>query len=286
MYNEVKVQVSTQDADDVTLVHLREFYRQSADIVIPVDNSKVYLPDHSWTETFAEGLRRASLSGASVLEVGVGSGINMAGLMLAARPPRDFIGLDIADDAVYASKHVAATHNIGARLIQSDLLDAVDDAALRRVDHIIGCIPQVPRHKGEMHDDRELSDYYEETGIKEDAFGLGLVARLLDQVAERAPHAPVTLNVAGRPGEARINEMFAERAMDHKQLHCRVVKQDAGTCLASLAEIETQTGQDFRFYGDAKGFESINAREAEARRVEGTPIFHKLYVIQAGLSLI
>lgn len=285
MYDTVSTQISKQDAADMTLVRLRDFYRQSADIVIPVDNSKVYLPDHSWTETFAEGLRRCPLLNSVVLEVGVGSGINMAGLMLAKRPPRDFIGLDIADDAVSASAQVAGNHRIRAHLLQSDLLSAVDDAALSRVDHIIGCIPQVPRHKGEMHDDRELSDYYEETGIKEDAFGLGLVARLLDQVVERAPNTVVTLNVAGRPGEARINEMFADRALDHKKLYCRVVKQDADTCLASLAEIEEQTGQDFCFYADEKGLESINAREAEARRVEGTAIYHKLYVIQAVLSL-
>ena len=285
MLNSLEVQSPAPQISDVTQVRLREFYKQSADIIIPTDNSKVYLPDHSWTETFAEGLQRCALTESSVLEVGVGSGINMAGLMLVPYPPRDFIGLDIADDAVSASRVVAKANRIGATLMQSDLLSNVGDSTLRGVDHIIGCIPQVPRHKGEMHDDRELSDYYEETGIKEDAFGLGLVARLLDQAADRAPQAQITLNVAGRPGEQRINELFADRAMRHRSLHCRVVKQDAGTCLASLAEIEEQTGMDFRFYADASGYEGINAREAEARRTAGIDIFHKLYVIQAQLSL-
>jgi methylase of polypeptide subunit release factors len=274
---------SEASSPNVTLVHLRDFYRRSADIIIPTDNTKVYLPDHAWTETFAEGLQKCGLADASVLEVGVGSGINMAGLMLVPHPPRSFIGTDIADDAVTASGQVSKANRIGATLLQSDLLGALDDKTLKGVDHIIGCIPQVPRHKGEMHEDRELSDYYEETGIKEDAFGLGLVARLLDQVAERAPHTTVTLNIAGRPGEERIRDLFADRSMEPRTLHCRVVRQDAGTCLASLAEIEEQTGQDFHFFKDAGGNQEINAREAEPLRSAGVPVYHNLYVLQARL---
>ena len=278
MYN-----TSTESKDSFVRIRLREFYTSAAGIIIPIDDSKVYLPERSWTKTFAEGLQKISLAGSCVLEVGVGSGINMAGLILGKTPPRDFIGTDIAHDAVSASAALAAEHSMQARLLQSDLLDGVDSKTLEQISDIVGCIPQVPRHKCEIATDREKSDYYEETGIKEDAFGLGLVARLLDQTIARAPQARVTLNIAGRPGAERITDLFADRSMNHEIIHRRVVQQDPTTSLASLAEIEQESGVDFHFYKDAEGKKEIGASEAEKLRADAVPIYHNLYVIQARL---
>ncbi len=269
--------------ENVVRIRLREFYTSAAAIIIPIDDSKVYLPERSWTKTFAEGLQKIDLAHSAVLEVGVGSGINMAGLILSKAPPREFIGTDIAHDAVSASAALAAQHGMSARLLQSDLLDGIDGATLTKISDIVGCIPQVPRHKCEIANDREKSDYYEETGIKEDAFGLGLVARLLDQSIARAPHVRVTLNIAGRPGAERITDLFADRSMSHEIIHRRVVQQDPTTCLASLAEIEQDSGIDFHFYKDAEGKKEIGATEAEKLRAGGVPIYHNLYVIQAKL---
>ncbi len=277
--------------EDVTQVRLRDFFHSSAQITIPVDNSKVFLPDTSWSRTFAAGLQEfekhtadgRGFEGSHVIEVGVGSGINMAGLMLHAAPPAHFIGTDIAPSAVAASASLAQAHDMNAALLQSDLLCAVPDRALQRADFIIGCIPQVPRHSGEITKERDLSDYYEETGIPEDAYGLGLIVRLLDQAKTRAPQAELVLNIAGRPGEDRLSPMFAQHGYKVSAVHTSVVRQDPGTCLDSLVEIEDRSGLRFHFFRDSQARHDINAHEAEALRVAGQPIYHNLHVLAARL---
>lgn len=278
-------------ASNLTQVPLRDFFQSAAQIIIPVDNSKVFLPDPSWSKTFAAGLQafenyRAGargFAGANVIEVGVGSGINMAGLMLQPAAPSHFIGTDIAHSAVSASADLAQAHGMKATLLQSDLLCAIPDRALQNTDYIIGCIPQVPRHSGEITDERDLSDYYEETGIPEDAYGLGLIARLLDQAKTRAPQAELVLNIAGRPGEDRLSPMFAQHGYQVSTIHTSVVRQDPGTCLDSLAEIEDKSGLRFHFFRDAQARHDISAREAEALRTTGQPIYHNLHVLAARL---
>ncbi len=272
------------NASTIVQVALRQFFDKARDIVIPVDNSKVFVPDPSWSTTFAAGLQKCDLAGAIVAEIGVGSGINMAGLMLAPNPPSRFLGADIAPSAVQASQWLADREGIEAKLFESDLLSAFDPRDLKSVDYIIGCIPQVPRHRGEIESERDLSDYYEETGIPEDAYGLGLIARLLDQSASLAPQASLILNVASRPGGERVKAMFDRHGFITKEIHSTVVQQDPTTCLKSLAEIEAKTRIDFHFYGDASAQERIQACEAEQRRQQGTPIFHKLYVLEAKLG--
>lgn len=272
-------------------VRLRDFFQSSAQITIPVDNSKVFLPDPSWSKTFAAGLQAfekhtadaRGFEGSHVIEVGVGSGINMAGLMLQADAPSYFIGTDIAPSAVAASATLAQAHGMNAFLLESDLLSAVPKRALERTDYIIGCIPQVPRHSGEITNERDLSDYYEETGIPEDAYGLGLIARLLDQAKTRAPQAELVLNIAGRPGEDRLSPMFAQHGYRVSTIHTSVVRQDPGTCLNSLAEIENKSGLRFHFFRDAEARHDINAHEAEALRTAGQPIYHNLHVLAARL---
>jgi methylase of polypeptide subunit release factors len=281
----------TLSAGNLTQVPLRDFFQSSAQIIIPVDNSKVFLPDPSWSKTFAAGLQafekhtanKRGFAGSHVIEVGVGSGINMAGLMLHPAPPSHFIGTDIAPSAVAASAGLAQAHGMNAALLQSDLLGSVPSRALERTDYIIGCIPQVPRHSGEITDERDLSDYYEETGIPEDAYGLGLIARLLDQAKTRAPQAELVLNIAGRPGEDRLSPMFAQHGYKVSAIHTSVVRQDPGTCLNSLAEIEDKSGLRFHFFRDTQARHEINAHEAEALRTAGQPIYHNLHVLAARL---
>lgn len=279
---ELYIQMS--DVSHIVDIPLRRFFANAADIIIPVDNDKVFVPDPSWSTTFAAGLQKCDLAGSIVAEIGVGSGINMAGLMLSPNRPGRFLGADIARSAVEASQWLAKREGIEATLLQSDLLCAFDKEDLKKVNCIIGCIPQVPMHQGEITSERALSDYYEETGIPEDAFGLGLIARLLDQSAKLAPQASLVLNIASRPGGERVQAMFDRHGFKTNVVHATVVQQDPTTCLKSLAEIEATTGIDFHFYGDADASERIQACEAEQRRQQYVPIFHKLYVLEAKLG--
>lgn len=269
---------------DVRCVSLRDFFKEAADVKIPVDNSKVFLPDRSWSMTFAKGLQAIDFSQSHVLEVGVGSGVNLAGLITCKKPPVSFIGTDLVMDAVSASAELAQGWGWNVRLIQSDLLDNLDGVTLSKITDIIACIPQVPVNANTLQSTRELSDYYPTTGIKEDIYGLGLLARLLDQVQERAPQASVTLNIAERPGKDRVDTLFADRGFNQEVVYQHRVRQDAGTSLASLAKIERETELPFHFYADPISKLEIGAGEAEKLRVQGKPIYHNLAVIRARLG--
>ncbi|PZQ49075.1 MAG: hypothetical protein DI551_00025 [Micavibrio aeruginosavorus] len=283
-YSPAPVSEPVQPAADLHKIRLRDFFAQSADVAINVDNTKVYLPDVSWTRTFAKGLQKVDFTATHIIEVGVGSGVNMAGLMLhPARKPQFFIGSDLAGAAVDASADLAVAHKMNAMLLESDLLSNIPAQELRRADYIIGCIPQVPLHHGDMRDERDLSDYYEETGIAEDKYGLGLVARLLDQAADVAPQATLVLNIAGRPGDSRLAPMFERHGYETQILYTNVVRQDPGTSLRSLVEIENDTSLNFHFFQDAKAQRDINAHAAEALRGLGKPVYHNLHVMSAKL---
>lgn len=269
---------------NIVKVPLRAFYAAAADIIIPVDDTKVFRPDKSWGGTFAIGLQKCDLAGAVVAEIGVGCGINMAGLMLSDNKPQSFTGADYAASAVEASRWLADREGIEAKILQSDLLKSFSDQALKRVDYIIACIPQVPRQPGEITNDRDHSDYYEERGVKEDEYGLGLIASLLDEAAIRAPQATLILNIANRPGGERIQAMFARHGYKTDIVYQAVVQQDPTTSLRSLAEIECRTGLDFHFYADPSAQVHIGAVAAETSRQAGQPVYHNLHVLAAKLG--
>ncbi len=269
---------------NIVKVPLRDFYAAAADIIIPVDNDKVFLPDASWGGTFATGLQKCDLAGSVVAEIGIGCGINMAGLMLSDKKPESFTGADYAPSAVEASRWLADREGIEAKILQSDLLKSFSDKALERVDYIIACIPQVPRQPGEITNDRDHSDYYEERGVEEDEYGLGLIASLLDEAACRAPQATLLLNIANRPGGERIQTMFARHGYETDIVHKAVVQQDPTTSLQSLAKIECRTGLDFHFYADPSAQRHIGAVAAETSRRAGQPVYHNLHVLAAKLG--
>ncbi len=273
-------------APQIVTLPLRRFFANAHDIEIEVDDSKVFVPDPAWSHAFAAGLQAVNFGGKRVAEVGVGSGVNMAGLVLCDRPVASFLGVDIANEAVAASQCLADKHGMNVVLRQSDLIKAVTNKELAGLEEIIGCIPQVPVHPGDIHTAREFSDYYEETGIKEDAYGLGLIAQLLDQVKERAPHAAVTLNIGGRPSMDRIAALYADRGFNYRIVHEEMVRQEPTTSLASLAELEFRGAPDFHLFSDQSGRKEkeINASAAEKLRLAGGPVFHKIYVMRASLG--
>lgn len=261
------------------VVCLDEFYPDvSRNIIIPRP-SDLFLPDQ-WTKVFARGLLTRDFAGKSVLEVGVGTGINMAGFLERRHPVASYIGTDICDKAVYASGILAVDNGWDVELMTSDLLTNVPDSLLQNVENIFACIPQVPTERDLTQGDN-FAHYYKGTGSYWDSYGLGLNSALIKQATQRAPQAELTLNLSGRPGIDKLRELFDYHGRLGDVAYEEMVPQHEGTSVASLARMEGNGHADFEFYGDEGGHEKINAAEAERRRVDGTPVFHKIYVLTA-----
>ncbi|MCC7305357.1 MAG: 50S ribosomal protein L11 methyltransferase [Alphaproteobacteria bacterium] len=267
-------------------VSLRDFYQQAANVRVPT-NPNLFMPD-SWGKIFAKGLtclsQKPAFADAHVLEVGVGTGINALGIMTSPGAPQHYTGTDICKNAVDATTHLAKAnglHNITA--IQSDLLKDVPDVTLANARHIVACIPQVPEtNNAKILCGDGFAHYYNPNGRPEDwnHFGLGLNAALIQEATERAPHASITLNLAGRPGIERLAQMFEAYGRKAEILHVQMVPQHAETKLTSLADLERLGVSNFEFYKDEKGTQPIGAVEAEERR-EKESLFHNVYVLHA-----
>lgn len=265
------------------VVSLKDFYHKASNIEVPC-RSDLFEPDH-WTRTLAEGLQKVNLSGKNVLEVGIGVGINMAGLMTAKNPPASFIGGDIREDAIKLSQALAKKYSLPAICQYSDLLLNISQENLEIIDQIFACIPQVPACL-DLNENDNAAHYYRPDGNSWDDYGLGLNAKLLKQATERAPQAGIILNFSGRPGEKTLKTLFNECGRIPNILHESIVPQHKGTSLASLAEMEGNGHSNFEFFSDPKAKIQISASDAEDRRIKNQPVFHKIYVMNApGLTL-
>lgn len=260
-------------------VQLQEFYPDAKRNLSIPRTSELFLPDQ-WTKVFARGLLTRDFANKTVLEVGVGTGINMAGTILRKDTPAAFIGTDICSNAVYASGKLASAQGWNVELITSDLIKDVPSAILQNTDHIFACIPQVPSEK-DLTEGDNFAHYYKPEGSQWDEYGLGLNSALLEQANARAPQAEVTLNLSGRPGIGKLRELFQHHGRCAEIAHVEMVAQHAETSVASLAAMEGNGHEDFEFFGDINGNEAINAGEAERRRVNNESVFHKIYVLSA-----
>jgi len=265
-------------------VDLASFFSAATrNIVIPRQPS-VFLPDE-WTQTFASGLQVLARSTpdftrAKVIEVGVGTGIVMAGLLTIDRPPADYIGLDISDDAITAARRLAGEQGWQVLIKKSDLLQDLTAQELAGVQHIVACIPQVPRAI-DLNEGDNSAHYYHPLGTYWDTYGLGLNAKLIEQAQSLTPAAHITLNLSGRPGLPRLKALFEQHGYTPAVLHERMVGQHAGTSLESLAALENAGHEAFEFFADEQGQQPLSAREAEFRRLEQQAVFHKVYVVHA-----
>ena len=152
---------------------------------------------------------------------------------------------------------------------ESDLLRQVPEA--ERWDFVVGCIPQVLRGEGlpeevAQADEQalyDLSNYCAMQNVYEDHFGLGLIARLLDEVPERlAPDGRLLLNLAGRPGRAIIERMFTRRGFTTRVRVARRVRQAADTDIRPLVALEQRTRREFEFFMEAHSPEPLRAATA------------------------
>ena len=255
----------------------------------------IFAPE-SWAYTFLEGLLAVphdEYAGKRLVEVGTGSG--WIPIALARFTELQAIhGVDLNPHAPLVATCNAWLNCSAAELERlsfssGDLLRSLPHD---RWDFVVGCIPQVlredqPAAPAADADERalyDLSNYCAIQNVYEDHFGLGLIARLLDESPERlGPGGRLLLNLAGRPGHAIIERMFSRRGFRTELLVSRRVRQASDTDIGPLVALERSTGREFEFYLEQHSAEPIRAETALGWLAHGDPIWHEVAVWKAEL---
>jgi methionine S-methyltransferase len=272
----------------------------------------VFAPEQ-WSRTFFEGLARhpaSDFEGRAVAELGSGSGWITLALARRSSPAKVY-GLDVNPKAVtcarinlYLNALDAAGDPLrdvhGKTLLdrvefhRSNLLAWVRQQGLK-LDRIIGCIPQVLKPDltttvGAISDAASdeflysLSNYTSRQGYLEDQFGLGLIARALDESVEvLRPNGRVVFNLGGRPGQSILLHLFRRRGFEVREIWTTRIQQAADTDISPLAEIETSSPHRFEFFITPQSDEPVSARTARAYQQGGGPIYHALTVLEGWL---
>lgn len=266
----------------------------------------IFSPEE-WSYTFLEGLLRRprdDYEGLTAIELGTGSG--WVSLALLRHTPLRFIrGLDLNPDAAcvaginaylnsFGDKFEPRVDSSGRALFErfeaetSDLLSTVRSRS-DKTDLIVGCIPQVLSDEEMVADSTEeslhdLSNYFVRQGVEEDRFGLGLLARALEESIEVLKvGGRIILNIASRPGVETINAMFGRRGFDNHILWQRRVKQAGDTDIRSLVTLEKLTGSAFEFYVNRQSQQPIPASTAYQLVKSRGEVWHDIRVIEARL---
>lgn len=273
----------------------------------------VFTPEQ-WSRTFFEGLARlpaSEIEGRAVAELGSGSGWIALALARRAASPAKVYGLDLNPKSVTCARinlYLNALDEKGAPLRDGDgktLLDRVEFhvsdllAWVRtrglELDRVVGCIPQVLNPDlattvGAISDTssdellHSLSNYTSRQGYLEDQFGLGLIARALDESVEvLRPTGRVVFNLGGRPGQSLLLHLFRRRGFEVREIWKTRIQQAADTDISPLAEIETSSSHRFEFFITPHSDEPVSARTARAYQQTGGPIYHALTVLEGRL---
>jgi len=96
-------------------------------------------------------LQDKPLEGASVLDIGTGSGCIAISLKLE-RPDLDITGIDVSDSALEVAYLNKETHNVDISLLEADILDEASQKTLGSFDIIVSNPPYIPYNDREtMH---------------------------------------------------------------------------------------------------------------------------------------
>jgi methionine S-methyltransferase len=272
----------------------------------------IFTPE-DWSFTFFEGLARypaGEFQGRTIAELGCGNGwISIA--LARQNQPQKLYGLDINPRAITCARInllLNALDKSGTPIIDSEgksLLDRVEfhcsdllgyaiDKKIQ-LDRVIGCIPQVlspepllaDQFATEDADDQflySLSNYCEKQGYIEDQFGLGLIARAVEEaISVCKPSAKIILNMGGRPGAAVLDRLFTRRGFSIRKIWSTKVWQASDTDIQPLVDIEKATPHRFEFYTSLNSDEPICAQTAQAYANAGGRIAHSLSVYEAQL---
>ncbi|KAL4184199.1 hypothetical protein AMTRI_Chr11g158820 [Amborella trichopoda] len=272
----------------------------------------IFIPE-DWSFTFYEGINRhpdSIFRDKTVAELGCGNG--WISIALAEKwCPSKVYGLDINPRAIkvaWINLYLNALDENGLPIYDQDkktLLDRVefhesDLLAYCRdhsiiLDRIVGCIPQIlnpnPEAMSKMITENaseeflySLSNYCALQGFFEDQFGLGLIARAVEEGIEVIqPMGFMIFNIGGRPGQAVCKRLFERRGFRITKLWQTKVIQAADTDISALVEIEKNSHHRFEFFMGLAGDQPICARTAWAYGKAGGRISHSLSVYSCEL---
>ncbi|XAR56244.1 Methionine S-methyltransferase [Bertholletia excelsa] len=277
-------------------------------MVIP----SIFIPE-DWSFTFYEGLNRhpdSIFKDRTVAELGCGNG--WISLAIAEKwSPSKVYGLDINPRAIkisWINLYLNALDENGQPIYDGEgktLLDRVEfhesDLLAYCRDHqielerIVGCIPQIlnpnPDAMSKIITENaseeflySLSNYCALQGFVEDQFGLGLIARAVEEgIAVIKPLGIMIFNMGGRPGQGVCKRLFERRGLCVTKLWQTKILQAADTDISALVEIEKNSPHRFEFFMGLNGDQPICARTAWAYGKAGGRISHALSVYSCQL---
>ncbi|KAK6143791.1 hypothetical protein DH2020_024139 [Rehmannia glutinosa] len=277
-------------------------------MVIP----SIFMPE-DWSFTFYEGINRhpdSIFKDKTVAELGCGNG--WISIAIAEKwSPLKVYGLDINPRAVkisWINLYLNALDENGQPIYdgekktlldrvefhESDLLSYCRDNQIE-LERIVGCIPQIlnpnPDAMSKMITENaseeflhSLSNYCALQGFVEDQFGLGLIARAVEEgISVIKSMGIMIFNMGGRPGQAVCKRLFERRGLRVNKLWQTKVLQAADTDISALVEIEKNSPHRFEFFMGLVGDQPICARTAWAYAKAGGRISHALSVYSCQL---
>ncbi|CAM0958741.1 unnamed protein product [Alopecurus aequalis] len=272
----------------------------------------IFIPE-DWSFTFYEGLNRhpdSIFRDKTVAELGCGNG--WISIALAEKwCPSKVYGLDINPRAIkiaWINLYLNALDDDGlpiydsegktlldrVEFYESDLLSYCRDNKIE-LDRIVGCIPQIlnpnPEAMSKIVTENSseeflysLSNYCALQGFVEDQFGLGLIARAVEEgISVVKPMGLMVFNMGGRPGQGVCERLFLRRGFRINKLWQTKIMQAADTDISALVEIEKNSRHRFEFFMDLVGDQPVCARTAWAYMKSGGRISHALSVYSCQL---
>ncbi|ONK73077.1 uncharacterized protein A4U43_C04F26920 [Asparagus officinalis] len=272
----------------------------------------IFIPE-DWSFTFYEGINRHPASifkDKTVVELGCGNG--WISIALADKwSPLKVYGLDINPRAVkvaWMNLFLNALDENGSpnfdeekktlldrvEFYESDLLAYCRDHNIQ-LDRIVGCIPQIlnpnPEAMSKLVTENaseeflySLSNYCALQGFVEDQFGLGLIARAVEEgISVIKPTGIMVFNMGGRPGQAVCKRLFERRGFRITKPWQTKILQAADTDISALVEIEKNSRHRFEFFMGLVGDQPICARTAWAYIKAGGNVSHSLSVYSCQL---
>lgn len=283
--------------------------RDASEHLILLQFPSTFTPE-DWSYTFFEGLSRYEFSefaNKKLVELGCGNGWITIGLAKRYQT-RHIVGLDINPRAIIASRlnlHINAINAQGELMLDDEGQSLLDKVAFYEsdllghfigqhavFDAIVGCIPQVLSPSDDMFDQLisksqsddflySLSNYCGKQGYIEDQFGLGLIARAIEEAIDLLkPNGKIIFNLGGRPGAQVLERLAQRRGLTVQKIWQRRVVQAEDTDIDALVEIESKSLHRFEFFLGLNSDEAISAKTAQAYLQQGGKISHALSVYE------